>query len=565
MDWLQQLFTKYPELAVYLALGVGYWVGGRRIRGFSLGGATGSLLAGIVVGMFFKVPIAPMAKSVVFLLFMFGIGYSVGPKFFKAMKGEGWRFAVIGIVVPVVGLATACVVARIQGLDLGFAAGLLSGGLTESPAIGTASEAIRSLALDEELKTKLISHIAVADALCYVFGAFGVIFVCGTLGPKLLGLDLRAEAAKVEAQFGVVRTKAGVAPAWQPFEVRAYRLDASARAVGRTVAEGERSERESRLFVQRIRRGEELLDPTPETVLLAGDVVAVSGRREVLVRMLGAHAVEVDDRELLSIPVARYDVFVSRKEIAGRRLEELSQDDMVHGVFLRKLMRGTQEIPIGKLTVVERGDVVSLEGSEAAVERAARVIGPVVRPSDATDFVAFGLAIFLGTLAGASLFLPVGGTKIFLGTSVGTLLAGIVTGWLRTVRPIFGQVPDGAVSFMQSLGLSGFVAMVGLGAGPEFIPAVKEAGVGLLIGGVFVTLVPLIAGLYFGRYVLKANPILLLGALAGAQTFTPGLAAVQEKSGSPIAVLGYTGAVPVGHVLLTTWGTVIVLLLSHWG
>jgi len=116
---------------------------------------------------------------------------------------------------------------------------------------------------------------------------------------------------------------------------------------------------------------------------------------------------------------------------------------------------------------------------------------------------------------------------------------------------------------MQSIGLAGFVAMVGLGAGPEFIPAVREAGVGLLIGGVFVTLVPQIAGLYFGRYVLKASPLLILGALSGAQTFTPGLAAVQEKSGSPIAVLGYTGAVPVGHVLLTTWGSVIVLLMSR--
>ena len=96
MEWLQELFKKYPELAVYLALGAGYWVGGRKIRGFSLGGATGSLLAGIVIGTFFKVPVAAMAKSVVFLLFMFGIGYSVGPKFFKAMKGEGWRYAVVG-------------------------------------------------------------------------------------------------------------------------------------------------------------------------------------------------------------------------------------------------------------------------------------------------------------------------------------------------------------------------------------------------------------------------------------------------------------------------------------
>jgi putative transport protein len=318
----------------------------------------------------------------------------------------------------------------------------------------------------------------------------------------------------------------------------------------------------SRLFVERIRRGEELLPPTPDFVIKAGDVLAVSGRREVLAETLGERAAEVDDRELLHVDVAKYDVFVNGKEFVGRPLSELAKDDAVHRVFLSKLMRGEQEIPIGSKTVLERGDVASLVGSEAAVERAARRLGAVIRPSDATDFVAVGLAIFLGTLVGATLHVTVGGTKIFLGTSVGALLAGITTGYLRTIRPIFGQVPDGAVSFMQSIGLSGFVAMIGLGAGPEFIPAVKEAGVGLLVGGVFVTLVPLVAGLYFGRYVLKANPLLILGALSGAQTFTPGLASVQEKSGSPIAVLGYTGAVPIGHVLLTTWGTVIVLLLS---
>jgi putative transport protein len=563
MDWLEHTFTKYPELAVYLALGTGYWIGNLKIKGFSLGGATGSLLAGIVIGALFKVPVSGMAKSVLFLLFMYGIGYSVGPKFFKAMKGEGWRFGVIGIVVPAAGLVSAYLVAKILNLDVGFAAGLLSGSLTESPAMGTASETIQSLALADEVKAKLISHIAVADALCYVFGAFGVIWMCGTLGPKLLGIDLRAEAEKVEAQYGVVRTKVGVAPAWQPFEMRAYRIDASARIVGQTVAAAEHSAQGMRLFVQRIRRGTELLEPTPEMVLQAGDVLAISGRREVLVSVLGEKAVEVDDRELLNIPVASYEVFVNRPDLAGRTLENIARDDAVRGVYLRRLMRGGQEVPIGTRTVIERGDVLHLQGTEPDVERVVKMAGQVLRPTAATDFVAVGLAIFLGALLGSALFVTVAGTKVFLGTSVGTLLAGVVTGYLRTRRPIFGVIPDGAVAFMQSLGLSGFVAMIGLGAGPDFIPAFKEAGVGLLIGGVFVTLVPLIVGLYFGRYVLKANPILLLGALSGAQTFTPGLAAVQERSGSPIAVLGYTGAVPIGHVLLTTWGSVIVMLISR--
>ncbi len=198
--------------------------------------------------------------------------------------------------------------------------------------------------------------------------------------------------------------------------------------------------------------------------------------------------------------------------------------------------------------------MVRLTGPEAAVLRAASRLGELVQPTDATDFVAVGTAIFAGALFGAVVAVPVGSVTVTIGTSVGALLAGIVTGHIRAHRPLFGRVPDSAVKFMQSFGLTGFVAMVGLGAGPHFLPAVRESGLGLLFGGVVVTMVPLMAGLWFGRKVLKINPILLLGAISGAQTFTAGLAALQEKSGSAIAVIGYSGSVAIAHVFLTTYG-----------
>jgi putative transport protein len=173
-----------------------------------------------------------------------------------------------------------------------------------------------------------------------------------------------------------------------------------------------------------------------------------------------------------------------------------------------------------------------------------------------------GFAIFVGALIGAATYIPIGGAKITMGTTVGALAAGLLVGWFRTVRPLFGRIPDAAISFMTTFGLAAFVAMIGLSAGPHFIDGVREAGVKLLFGGMVVTLLPLVAGLYFGKYVLRVNPLLLLGAIAGSQTFTPALAALQERSKSPVAVLGYSGTVAVGNVLLTTWGTVIVLLLS---
>jgi putative transport protein len=566
MGWAQQLLSRYPELAVYLALGIGFAIGSVKVRGFSLGGSTGSLLAGLLVGGLFEVPVSAAAKSILFMLFLFGIGYSVGPKFAKAMKGDGWRFAVLGVFVPVVGLLTAWAVASFLDLDPGFAGGLASGALTESPAIGTASEAIQALALTAAEKERLVGHVAVADALCYVFGAFGVIWFCGTLGPRLLGIDLRAEAEKLEREYGMQRERAGTASGWRPFELRSFRLTPAGAVAWRTAAQLERSVPGARLFVVRVRRGERLLDGDPALELAAGDVIALSGPRAAIVGRAGSELIEVDERDVLDVTLAASDVFLTSADFDGKTLAEVAaREDEVRGVYLRKLMRGDQEIPIAPGTVIERGDVLRLVGPEPMVARAAQLLGAVVSPSDATDFRVLGLAVVIGAIVGIVCGVDLGGIQLSLGSSVGVLVAGIAVGWLRGRRPLFGRIPDAAVSFMQSMGLAAFVAMVGLGAGPHFLPAIRAAGVGLFLGGVVVTLVPLIAGLYFGRYVLRANPLLLLGGLAGAQTFTPGLAAVQEKSGSPIAVLGYSGSVAIAHVLLPMWGSVIVYLTAGNG
>jgi len=196
------------------------------------------------------------------------------------------------------------------------------------------------------------------------------------------------------------------------------------------------------------------------------------------------------------------------------------------------------------------------------VDGFAQVAGRVLSPIQESDLATLGLAIFAGVLVGAIVTIPVAHLRINLGTSVGTLLAGLLVGWFRSVVPWFGRIPDGAVLFMRSIGLAAFVAMVGLKAGPVFVTALKEVGYVLLLGGIVVTLMPLLTGLLFGRYVLKLNPVLLLGGLAGAQTMTAGLAAVQEKSESPVAVLGYSGTVAFGHILLTTCGTLIIALLA---
>ena len=560
--WLEQFLIRYPELALFLVIAAGYWIGSFRIGPFSLGPITGALFAGLLVGQFAHVPVSGMTKSFLFLLFLFGVGYSVGPQFMQAVKRDGLKPMLMAIVVGITGLAASILAAKVLGLDPGFASGLMSGSLTQSAAMGTATDAINGLAISEADRARFVAHVAVADAVCYIFGYAGVILFCTVVVPALLKIDLKAEALKLEQSLGMTRTKPGVASAWRKFELRAYRLPEGSPLAGLSVAAAEARVADHRLFIHRIRRGDRIIDVDPGTNLAAGDVVALSGPRGIIVELVGPRGEEVEDKDLLDIPVSMADVLLANRKLAGMSLADASEQDWTRGLYLRSLRRGDQEIPIAAGVVLQRGDMLRIVGPEDVVQRAGANIGTVVEPITSIDFVVMGLAIFLGGVAGVLLSFSIGGVKISLSTSVGTLLAGLLVGYLRTQFPLFGRIPDGAVSLMTSLGLAAFVALTGIHAGPIFLTALKESGVGLLLGGMVVTLLPQIVGFLFGHFALRMNPILLLGALTGSQTVTAAMAAVQERSGSPVAVLGYTPAYPIANILLTTWGTVMVLVMA---
>jgi putative transport protein len=562
LTWLAQFLVRYPELALFLVIAAGYWIGSFKIGAFSLGPVTGALFAGLVVGDFAHVPVSGMTKSFLFLLFLFGVGYSVGPQFVLAMKRDGLKPMLLAIVVSFTGLATAIVVGRALQLDPGFAAGMLSGALSQSAAMGTATDAINGLSVDEAQRALFVSHVAVGDAVCYIFGYAGVITFCTLIVPALLKIDLKTESLKLEQALGITRVKPGLASAWRKFELRAYRLDAEAAIVGLTIAAAEDRIPEHRVFIHRIRRGERILEAEPGMVLAAGDIIALSAPREIIVELIGSRAEEVEDRELLDIPLIAAEIFLVNPKLAGMTLQQASEQIWARGLYLRRLSRGGEALPIAPGLVLERGDLLHIVGPEAVVANAAKSIGVIVAPSATIDFVVLGLAIFFGGLVGVLVSFPIGGITIALGTSVGTLLAGLLVGYLRTRLPHFGRIPDGAVSLMTSLGLAAFVGLTGIHAGPIFLSALRDSGIGLLLGGMAVTLLPQIVGFCVGHFLLRMNPILLLGALTGAQTVTAAMAALQERSGSAVVVLGYTPAYPVSNILLTTWGSVMVVVFA---
>jgi putative transport protein len=260
-------------------------------------------------------------------------------------------------------------------------------------------------------------------------------------------------------------------------ELRAFRSQA-----GRPLASAPEAEAlvpDARVFVLRLRRNGVIEEAAADTVLREGDVVAIAGLREVLVKVIGANAAEVEDPELLNVPVEGVDVYVTNKAVDGKTLIEVARLPGARGVFLRKITRGAvaTSIPILPNTI-QRGDLLTV-GRTQDTATAAKM-GVADRPTDVADVAFIGAAIVLGALVGSLVF-KVKGVPLTLSTAGGALVAGIVFGWLRSVRPLFGRIPSPTVWFMNSVGLNIFIAIVGISAGPGFVNGLKTQG-GLFCG-----------------------------------------------------------------------------------
>jgi putative transport protein len=562
MTWLQGILQAHPEIAFFLVLGLGYLFGKLALGSFKLGAVTGTLLAGVLVGQL-GVGLPNEVKQCFFLLFLFAIGFRTGPQFFRGLKSDGLAHAALAALVATTGLVVAWLVALLFGYDAGTAAGLVAGALTESATIGTAMDAIARLDLSEAERTALSNNIPVAFAVTYLVGVTVAAWVLSQLAPKLMRVDLAEECRKLEQQMqgGAVEQLT----ARREHEMRAYAVDPGSRFVGRTVTDLESIAAGARIFVEQVRSRGEIVAARDVKVLREGDVVAVAGRRTTLVEVLeatGSGLREVDDRELLDVPGDVVDVVVTNREIDGRSLAELATDPLSRGVFLRKITRGGVDLGMLPDTRVHRGDVLTIVGSTADTVRVADSFGIADRPTDVTDMMVVATGIVAGALIGLPA-LQIGGVEIGLSLPVGVLLGGLVCGWLRSVRPaMFGRVPAPTLWIFESIGLTGFVAVVGLNAGPDFVQGLKASGLSLVAAGAITITASLLIGVMLGKWLFKMHPGVLLGVCAGGCTATPALAAVQEAARSSVPSMGYGVAYAVGNVLLAIWGTVIVALMA---
>lgn len=551
---LTSAFRSAPEVAVFLALGLGYLIGKLRFGSFTLGATAGTLLVGLLIGILVPdLDVSPLVKTVFFALFIYAVGFKTGPQFFQSFDRRMIKQIVLTVVVTVTGLICVLAASRLLRFDAGMAAGLAAGGLTQSAIIGTAGDAIGRLGLDPGEARRLQDNVAIGYAVTYVFGTIGIIFVARDIAPRLLGINLRSASAEHE------RRLSGGKPVLKPgqFQVnllqdaRAFQVGPA--AAGRTVEQVEQTI-DNRCFIEMVRRGDRELTGDPALVLERGDAVLLAGRIAGLLSAPEAIGPEVSDSRFSLVGEA-LDVVITRSDVIGKRIADLSTD-VARGVFLKRIIRAGTEIPLSPHFELQRGDTLTLVGAGPDVKRVGELLGTLERPSDRTDLLYCGLGIVVGTLIGL-LSVRVAGIPITLGAGGGVLVAGLVFGWLRSLHPTFGNFPTAVQSVFSDLGLNGFIAVVGLSAGPNAISALRSTGIGLFLAGVFVTLIPAFVGLYLGK-VMKMDPVVLIGALCGARSANPAIGAVTDAAESSAPAVGFTVPYAIANVLLTVWGPVIV-------
>jgi putative transport protein len=560
MDWLDHILKSAPEVALFASLFFGYALGHVKIKGFSLGGVAGSLAVALVLGQL-DVTLPDALKAVCFALFIYSVGFKSGPEFFGGLNRSSLKLVASSVVQCVSALVVLLLVARMCGFGRGFAAGIGAGALTQTAMLGTAGDALNRMGLPAEQAAQLTSQMAVGFAITYVFGTIGVIVFVRSVAPRLMGVNVKQAARELETELsaGGQVTRPGYVTPFVPVVARAFEL-ADGRAAGQTVAT--LSKDFDRASVERILRGDTVIEPNPEVMLQAGDIVGVAGRLASVVAAGERIGPEVESKEALSFSYEVSSVVLTNKDLDGRTLgavRDLIGKKDLNGVYLLSFKRQGLPMPILVNTRVRRGDVFELAGRPVEVDQVAGVVGRAESPGGKSDLAYHSLAIVIGTLFGL-LSVTIGGIPVTLGVGGGVLVSGLCFGWLHARYPVFGALPQPAQWILSEFGLSAFAAVIGLSAGPKAVVAIQEHGLTLLAAGAAVTVVPLFVALYFGRYVLKLHPVVLMGALCGGQTVAAALNAANEETDSMTPVLGFTITYAISNVLLAVWGPVIVAL-----
>lgn len=562
-------FVENPSMAIFLTLCLGYLVGKLKYKMFTLGTVTSVLLVGVVIGILFpELKILPPLKMVFFLLFLFAIGYSVGPQFFRSFKKTGLPQVIFAVALCAVCLGVTWLCAKFAGYNAGEAVGLFSGAQTISAVIGVGQETINGLHISQAEKTSMDDIIPVMYAVTYVFGTAGSAWIVAFVGPRMMGgfAKCRKDCQLEEAAMGeTLVDQPGYASSMREVSFRCYKVSNEWFGTGKTVGDFEAyvASQGRRLFVDRIRHNGTIID-TPEAgqMIYKDDEVVLSGRRESIIGEEAWIGSEVQDPVLLSFAIRVTPTMAASKAVDGKTVKEILAQPFMHGVSIREIKRQQSlDIPVRENTVVQGGDMITLVGLPYDVATAAKAVGRAAKQTTATDIIFITLGILVGGIIGVLSF-NAGSVPVSLTTSGGALIMGLVFGWWHSKRPNYGQMPPAATWIFRELGLNMFIACVGLECGPHFVQGFEQVGWMIFVWGAIATTVPLLIGILMARYIFKFRPGTALGCVAGGRTTTAALGAVEESLHSSVPAMGYAITYAVGNTLLILFGVVMVILFA---
>ncbi|MFW6071815.1 MAG: aspartate-alanine antiporter [Candidatus Bipolaricaulota bacterium] len=565
MEVVLNFLRSNPSLLLFATLAGGYALGKVKVKGFSLGSTTSVLLVGIAIGSLVIDPSTNfdlgILKTVSFGLFIFGVGYKVGPDFIDGLKRGGFKFVGVAVFFGIVALVSAVGLGYLFGLDQGYVAGLLGGAMTQSAVIGTADTALKHLSgVTPSAEMNLQAEVAVAYAITYIFGTAGLIILLKLLA-GVFGIDMVESANKVKKDLG----RRGDEESIENFHwnnlvyPRAYSVS-NDDIVGKEVGEIESSDFPEMVSIDKIRRdGDVIHEIKPDMEIKNEDTLLLLGTESALLKAGKQVGEEVEVEELREMVGEILDICVTNDDLDGKTVEHIV-DNYTRGCFVRKVKRQGHEMPFERDFQVRKGDTLEVMGEKRRVENFADKVGYAERSSNVTDIVTVAGGVILGTLLGL-IAVPVAGIPLTLGVGGGVLLSGLFFGWMRSLRPTWGKIPSSALWIFTDLGLNLFIACVGLSAGPKALQAFQQSGLKIFTAGVLLTTIPHLLTWFFGKYALKLNPVLLMGAMTGAGTCTAAMNSVKEDSKSTIPVIGYTVPYAVGNILITIWGALIVHLI----
>jgi putative transport protein len=568
MEALFEFLRDNPFLLLFVTLALSVWIGRFSVQGYGLGMVAAAVVVGVALATWastygVKLQLDNFAKSLMYYLFMYGVGLRVGPSFFNSLKKDGVTFAVLAVVCSILGLGLVVVFSRLFGLPAGAAGGILAGSQTMSAAIGTAEMAISQGAYQVpggSTAEAVTAMIALGYGITYIWGTVGIILICKYL-PRWWGLDARQAAKEYETQHGVPNLDDAGFTGYRPAGLRAYRLE-NPQTAGKTISTFRKEHPEYR--VVNVVRGGTALGADPRIVLEKGDVVALGGRLEALTEKMGLIGPEVPDAKALNIPLDQAEILVTSKAVVDKPVRDLqatfSSADFAGQLQVTRLERGGVPIPIGLDTTLRKLDVISVVGLKAAVDKAAAIFGKVARPSTATDLLTLSVGMIVGLLIGG-INIPVGGFSVGLGNAGGLLLSGILVSSVVSRLRFFGSTPNAARNVLEDLGLVTFVGIVGINAGASLLAQLTGAvAVKIFLVGFIASTVPPILTWALGYHLFKVNPAVLMGGVAGSRSHSGPAREAAKEINSSVPWVGFPVGYAVSGVLLTVFGYFAMVL-----